>query len=203
MAIRTIFPTQIFHSSLKPSQNLVNSLLSDTLKIAEIDEVGLEWSEERYFGGYTSYSSYNRLQEFSSSFADLENLIDQAVEDYVEALGYDIEEGTLKMSNCWVNIMPTGTHHSGHIHPNSILSGTFYLQMPEDSPGIKFEDPRLIMQMNTPPKSDDLPEEMQSFVSINAKDGDLVLFESYLRHEVPANQSEDDRISISFNYEYS
>ena len=75
--------------------------------------------------------------------------------------------------------------------------------MPEDSPGIKFEDPRLIMQMNTPAKSDDLPEEMQSFVSINAKDGDLVLFESYLRHEVPANQSEDDRISISFNYEYS
>ncbi|MEC9281545.1 MAG: TIGR02466 family protein [Bdellovibrionota bacterium] len=202
MAIRTLFPTQIFHSSIQPSQDLVNSLLSDALKIAEIDEVGLEWSEERYFGGYTSYSSYNRLQEFSSSFAELESLIDVSVEKYVEALGYDIEEGTLKMSNCWLNIMPTGTHHSGHIHPNSILSGTFYLQMPEDSPGIKFEDPRLIMQMNTPGKSEDLSEEMQSFVSIKASDGDLVLFESYLRHEVPANQSEDDRISISFNYEY-
>lgn len=203
MAIKTIFPTQIYHESITRNQDFMNGLLEEVMKISDVDEEGLAWSEERYFGGYTSYSSYNRLQEFSSEFKKLEEKIDIAVEKYVESLHYDLDGATLKMSNCWLNIMPMGTHHSGHIHPHSVISGTFYLQMPEDSPGIKFEDPRLVMQMNSPGKSDDAPEAMQSFVSIKANDGDLVLFESYLRHEVPANPSEDDRISISFNYEFS
>lgn len=177
------------------------NIIEEVFKLSEIDEEGLEWCETKYFGGYTSYATYNRLQDFSSTFKELEELIDEHVRKYVTDLNYDIDSENLKMSDCWVNIMPQGTHHSGHIHPLSVISGTYYVQVPEDSQAIKFEDPRMAMLMNTPKKKEDAPIEHQSFVSIPAKDGDVVLFESYQRHEVPANLSEDARISISFNYE--
>lgn len=204
MGTKTFFVTQVYHDKIewnKPSQKN-EELIKEVFKISEIDEDGLAWSETRYFGGYTSYSSYNRLQEFSSNFKELEDMIRPHLVKYISDLEYDIDPDSLEMSNCWANIMPQGTHHSGHIHPLSVISGTYYLQMPEDSSAIKFEDPRLPMLMNTPSKIEEAKPEHQSFVSVKAKDGDLVLFESYLRHEVPANQSEDDRISISFNFEY-
>lgn len=204
MSTKSLFPSFIYHSKLNESnlESYNSEIIEEVFKLSEIDEEGLEWCETKYFGGYTSYASYNRLQEFSSTFKKLEDSINLHIEKYVSDLQYDIDPSDLKMSDCWVNIMPQGTHHSGHIHPLSVLSGTYYVQVPEDSQAIKFEDPRLAMLMNTPKKKEDAPESHANFVSIPAKDGDVVLFESYQRHEVPANLSEDARISISFNYEY-
>ena len=202
MQIKKLFPTQIYHSATGLAPEFLDGLLQESMKIAEIDELGLQWSEERYFGGYTSYSSYNQLQEFSSEFKKLAESFDPHLKAYIEALGYDIEADRLRMSNCWLNIMPQGTHHSGHIHPHSVISGSFYLQVPEDSPGIKFEDPRLAMQMNMPIRRKDAAGELQSFYQVAVREGDLILFESYLRHEVEANRSEEDRISVSFNYDW-
>jgi uncharacterized protein (TIGR02466 family) len=204
MASKRLFPSLVYQSSLIDSEkdlvSLNNSLIDDCFKISEIDEEGLEWCEKNYFGGYTSYASYNQLHNFSSSFEQLKSFIDQHLKHFLSDLQYDIEFESLSMTDCWLNIMPTGTHHSGHIHPHSVISGTYYLQVPEDSPAIKFEDPRLPMMMNAPKKLEEANLENRNFVSIPATEGELILFESFLRHEVPANLSEDDRISISFNY---
>ena len=74
--------------------------------------------------------------------------------------------------------------------------------MPEGASALKLEDPRHAMMMASPPRRKDAPEELQQFVYIKPKVGDVLLWESWLRHEVPMNMAEDDRISVSFNYRW-
>jgi uncharacterized protein (TIGR02466 family) len=91
-------------------------------------------------------------------------------------------------------------HHSGHVHPNSIISGTFYVEVPNGSGAIRFEDPRLPLMMSAPPRQKDAPEELQSFVSVEPRPGLLLMWESWLRHEVLAGSGRGERLSISFNF---
>ena len=91
--------------------------------------------------------------------------------------------------------MPAGTAHTAHLHPTSFISGTCYVAVPRGAGALKFEDPRLSRQMATPPRRADAPERFRSFVSVKAAAGDLVLFESWLRHEVPAARFAGERVS--------
>ena len=72
--------------------------------------------------------------------------------------------------------------------------------MPEGTSAIKFEDPRLPMMMAAPPRTKDAREALRNFVYLAPQVGDVLLWESWLRHEVPMNFAEEDRISVSFNY---
>lgn len=109
---------------------------------------------------------------------------------------------TLPKSVLWINILPYGGIHTAHIHPHSIISGTTYVAMPEGTSAIKFEDPRLAMMMAAPTRRKTAREELRSFFYAKPKVGDVLLWESWLRHEVPMNMAEDDRISVSFNYSW-
>jgi uncharacterized protein (TIGR02466 family) len=90
--------------------------------------------------------------------------------------------------------------HTSHIHPHSVISGTTYVNMPTETSAIKFEDPRSAMMMAAPVRKIDARDEMRSFFYVAPDVGDVLLWESWLRHEVPVNMAEDERISISFNY---
>ena len=92
------------------------------------------------------------------------------------------------MTDCWINIMPRHTVHGLHLHPHSSLSGTYYVQVPRGSPGIKFEDPRLERFMAAPPRKAQPPARDQTWVTFPAAAGQLILFESWLRHEVVPNR---------------
>jgi uncharacterized protein (TIGR02466 family) len=101
----------------------------------------------------------------------------------------------------WVNVLRGGGGHSGHIHPHSVISGTFYVAVPPGSGALKLEDPRLPMMMAAPPRAADAPEALRQFVYAEPKRGSLFLWESWLRHEVASGpKSTGERISISFNY---
>jgi uncharacterized protein (TIGR02466 family) len=102
------------------------------------------------------------------------------------------------MTDCWINIMGRHAVHGLHLHPVSTISGTYYLRTPARAPGLKLEDPRLDRFMAAPPRRGS-----GSWVTIPAKAGQLVLFESWLRHEVPMHRSDAERISVSFNYHWS
>ncbi|MEO8316273.1 MAG: TIGR02466 family protein, partial [Pseudomonadota bacterium] len=90
--------------------------------------------------------------------------------------------------------------HSLHLHPLSVISGTYYVRVPKGAPGLKFEDPRLERYMGAPPRRADAAERNRAWVVIPAAAGGLLLFESWLRHEVAANPVATERVSISFNY---
>ena len=149
-----------------------------------------------------SYASMCRLNQMSSTFLDLQKKIDKHVAQYIRALEMNITVKDLMMTTCWVNIMPPGVTHSMHIHPLSVISGTYYLRTPKNCSAIKFEDPRMVNFMASPPRKTKAHRDNQRFVSMPAKEGHLVLFESWMRHEVPPNLSKEPRISISFNYDW-
>jgi uncharacterized protein (TIGR02466 family) len=99
-----------------------------------------------------------------------------------------------------VNLLKAGGHHSAHLHPHSVVSGTLYVAMPAGAGGLKLEDPRLPMMMAAPIRRADAPEGMRTFETIVPAAGTVLLWESWLRHEVAANAAKGERISISFNY---
>jgi uncharacterized protein (TIGR02466 family) len=103
------------------------------------------------------------------------------------------------MTDCWVNIMPQHVVHGLHLHPLATISGTYYVQTPAGCPGLKLEDPRLDRFMAAPPRRKGAP---QPWIVLPARAGGVVLFESWLRHEVPPNTQRARRISVSFNYNW-
>ncbi|WP_413587610.1 2OG-Fe(II) oxygenase family protein [Bdellovibrio sp. HCB274] len=203
--IKTLFPTFVYYGPLQDAAKtkiLNKDLKMESLKIAEIDEEGRQWSRKNYKGGFTSYGSMAQLHQFSSTFNDLEKQIDKHVRKFVKHLEMDINPKELRMSSCWVNIMPSNVIHTMHLHPLSVISGTYYLQTPKNCSAIKFEDPRMDSFMASPPRKHDAKVHNQRYHSIEPQEGHVVLFESWLRHEVPANNSDKERISISFNYDW-
>ena len=79
-------------------------------------------------------------------------------------------------------------------------SGTYYVRTPKGSPGLKLEDPRLDRFMAAPPRRADSPPAARPWVTLPVAAGQIVLFESWLRHEVPPNPVDAERVSISFNF---
>jgi len=168
--------------------------------VAEDDEAGQEWCEANGYPGYTSYASLDDLPWRMPIFADLEKALDKHVAAFCKDLGFDLDGKKLKLNALWINILPEGGTHASHIHPQSVISGTTYVAMPEGTSALKLEDPRLPMMMMAPLTRKDAGQELQRFVYVKPVVGDVLLWESWLRHEVPMNMSEEERISVSFNY---
>lgn len=200
---KLLFSTPLYHASLADSGNFdMGELEKSCWSIAQDDEAGQKWCDENNYPGYTSYASLSDLTWRSPFFEELKKLLDLHVKTFVEELDFDLEGRNLKLEDLWINILPEGGNHSAHIHPNSVISGTTYISMPSGSSAIKFEDPRHSMMMAAPSRIKDAKEYLKPFIYINPSVGDVLLWESWLRHEVPANNSSEERISISFNYSW-
>ena len=200
---KLLFSTPLYHANLADSGNFdMGELEKSCWSIAQDDAAGQKWCDENNYPGYTSYASLSDLTWRSPFFEELKNLLDLHVKTFVEELDFDLEGRNLKLEDLWINILPEGGNHSAHIHPNSVISGTTYISMPSGSSAIKFEDPRHSMMMAAPSRIKDAKEYLKPFIYINPSVGDILLWESWLRHEVPANNSSEERISISFNYSW-
>ena len=200
---KLLFSTPLYHANLADSGNFdMSELEKSCWSIAQDDEAGQKWCDENNYPGYTSYASLSDLTWRSPFFEELKHLLDLHVKTFVEELDFDLEGRNLKLEDLWINILPEGGNHSAHIHPNSVISGTTYISMPSGSSAIKFEDPRHSMMMAAPSRIKDAKEYLKPFIYVNPSVGDVLLWESWLRHEVPANNSSEERISISFNYSW-
>ncbi len=199
----SMFPSFVYQDQLmvRP-QKLTQELLKECFQFADMDEQGHLWSEKNYPGGFTSYGSLSRLHEQSPTFETLHQHLRKHVGKFAKYLQMDIHPDELKLSALWINIMPQGVTHTMHIHPLSTISGTFYVQTPPGTSAIKFEDPRLVGYMASPPRKAKADDRNQRFISVQPKAGQVVLFESWMRHEVPANPVETPRVSISFNFDW-
>jgi uncharacterized protein (TIGR02466 family) len=203
--IKSLFVTRLYQADLSEYAPRISATDLETtcLSIADDDEAGQAWCEENDFPGYTSYASLDDLSWRFPIFADLEKVLDAHVAAFTRDLAFDLNERELVLDSLWINLLPTGGTHSGHIHPHSVISGTTYVAMPGDASAIKYEDPRLAMMMAAPPRLAKAREEICSFYFVKPSTGDVLLWESWLRHEVPLNMSDQERISISFNYAWA
>ena len=200
---KLLFSTPLYHASLADSGNFdMGELEKSCWSIAQDDEAGQKWCDENNYPGYTSYASLSDLTWRSPFFEELKKLLDLHVKIFVEELDFDLEGRNLNLEDLWINILSEGGNHSAHLHPNSVISGTTYISMPSGSSAIKFEDPRHSMMMAAPSRIKDAKEYLKPFIYIDPSVGDILLWESWLRHEVPANNSSEERISISFNYSW-
>ena len=94
------------------------------------DAAGRRWSAKNYPGGYTSYGSVHWLQRISPTFKALQSRLERHVKTFADAVDWDLDGRELKMTDCWLNIMPKLVVHGLHLHPLSTLSGTYYVQRP-------------------------------------------------------------------------
>lgn len=203
-AIRAWFPTYIYYKKLQTTQLAAfnRELLKECYQVRDYDVEGQKWSRKNYPGGYTSYQSIPNIQRMSSTFGELQARINRHVKAYARHLQYDLTGRELAMTDCWINIMPRSAVHGLHLHPLSTISGTYYAATPKGCSTLRFEDPRLSKFMAAPPRIAEARDENKSHVHYKAEAGHVVLFESWLRHEVASNQSKTDRVSISFNYNW-
>lgn len=204
-AIEFLFPTLIYRAPLqRPGGRAFNmELLRECRQLRAFDRAGRDWSRRNYPGGYTSYGSLDRLHEFSSTFGELRHKLDRHVRAYARALQWDLRDRALTMTDCWVNIMPRQCAHGLHLHPLSVVSGAYYVRTPRGCSGLKFEDPRLSRFMAAPPRQADCPPALRHHVVFPARAGQVILFESWLRHEVAASPVDGERVSVSFNYAWA
>ena len=203
MATRSLFVTQIYEASLAAERGFdaFNAELEDACRmLADEDAAGQAWCRQNAYGGYTSYASLDDLPRRASIFGQLKTRLDRHTGAFAKDLQFDLGAGRLKLDSLWVNILKPGAAHSGHIHPHSVLSGTVYVAVPKGASALKLEDPRLPLMMAAPPRRTDADETTRNFVYLQPQAGTVLMWESWLRHEVPANAARRERVSISFNY---
>jgi uncharacterized protein (TIGR02466 family) len=204
MSIELLFPTLVYRATLRTrGAGALNArLLRECRQLRADDAAGRRWSARHYPNGYTSYGSAHRMQRLSPTFAALARELDRHVVRFVRHLQFAQGAPSLAMTDCWVNIMGRGAGHGPHLHPHSTVSGVYYVAVPAGAPGLKFEDPRLERFMAAPPRRAQAARANSAWVTLPARAGQLVLFESWLRHAVAPNPRAAERVSISFNYSW-
>jgi uncharacterized protein (TIGR02466 family) len=202
MATRPLFVTKLYEARVARAAALNTELAHAMRVIARDDGAGQRWSDEKEYPGYTSYASLNDLAWRAPVFATLQETLDEHVALFARELDFDLGGRKLSLDSLWINIVEPGGQHTGHIHPHSVISGTYYVELPEGAGGLKLEDPRLAMMMAAPPRKARAAPDQRTFHYVRPRAGDLLLWESWLRHETERNQAKADRLSVSFNYKW-
>jgi uncharacterized protein (TIGR02466 family) len=189
--VRSLFVTKLYEAQIGDDA-LLRDLAHSIRTLGKDDRAGRDWSKQHRYAGYTSYASLNDLPQRDPAIADVAKLLTKHAVSFTKECGLELERKP-RLDSLWVNLLKSGGQHSGHIHPHSLISGTFYVEVPRGSGAIRFEDPRLPLMMAAPARAD-------SFVTVEPSPGLLLLWESWLRHEVLPGTGKGERLSISFNF---
>ena len=200
---RKLFVTSLYEASLAGATEFAafnGELEAACRMVAAEDRAGQAWSRAHGFGGYTSYASLADLVTRATVFAVLKRRLAGHVRAFASDLQFDLGRRSLVLDSLWVSILRRGAPHAGHVHPLSVISGTYYVAVPARAGALRLEDPRLPLMMAAPPMKADAVEAQRRFVALAPRTGDILLWESWLRHEVLPGTTKSDRISVSFNY---
>ncbi|HEX5257728.1 MAG TPA: TIGR02466 family protein [Sphingomicrobium sp.] len=198
MPLRQLFVTPLYEAEIG-ERELLADLAHSIRSLADDDGAGRRWSVEHRYSGYTSYASLNDLPKRDPAFAALAKALTRHAATFAEGCAFDLARKP-RLDSLWVNLLRGPGHHAGHIHPHSIISGSLYVDVPSGAGAIRFEDPRLPLMMAAPPRQKNAPEELQPFVAVHPRAGLLLMWESWLRHEVLSGTGRGERLSISFNF---
>ncbi len=168
---RSLFVTRLYRAALSDMGKPVDpaDLEAACLSVAEDDAAGQAWCDEHDFPGYTSYASLTDLPWRMPVFKGLKKALDKHVAAFAKDLCFDLADKKLRLDSLWINILPAGGIHTGHLHTHSVISGTTYVAMPEGTSAIRFEDPRLPMMMAAPGRAADAPEKLRHVRLCGAK----------------------------------
>ena len=175
-----IFPTPILITKY-------NGNLDKELKYVD----SLPYKEQKQNFNFKSQDSYLlEIEELKS----IKDFFYESLNKYTKNISQSDQR--LVITQCWANKNPPGSKHHEHVHPNSILSGVFYLKQDKTLPPIQFNKSIQGAMKLDPKKYNNLNSE--TFL-VPCVDGELLLFPSSLKHSVPTNKGHETRISLSFN----
>ena len=184
-----VFPTPIYIADIKhPTLN--QQLERDIINWSNQDKGVVRTNIK----GWHSTTDMNLKPEYQ----DLVNMLHEAQRTIYDQEHLDSEPF---LGNMWANINPPGSMNRAHIHPNSLWSGVYYVKASENSGQLKIEDPRSVALMVRPRmKQGKPPRRLWREDNYEPKAGRLIMFPSWLNHCVDTNESNDIRISVSFNF---
>ena len=151
----------------------------------------IEWTSQKANGNFRSKDSYLTKHE---SLKNITSFFKECIDDYCNTIINS--EQRLVITQLWGNRNPKGSNHHEHTHPNSIISGVFYLRQDPKLPPIQFSKANQHAMKLDPRKYNTYNAE--TFL-LPCTAGELILFPSNLKHSVPINMGEEERISLSFN----
>ena len=184
------FPTLIYIKDI-PNAIQLNQYLEQKI---------IQWSKQNRgvsktnAGGWHSETDMNKKEEYNPLTKELFNMQEEI---------YQKEHLNRKpvLGNMWANINYPKCFTRPHIHPNSLFSGVYWIKTPQNSGKLMAYDPRPGAQMTMPNRKEGkLPPEFWREVHYEPKAGRCIMFPSWLWHEVKPNESNDIRISVSFNF---
>jgi uncharacterized protein (TIGR02466 family) len=185
--IKDIFPVQLYEKKL-------DNLLPLANKMFEVAD---------FSGGYTTWFSKERCPDTREAYTFKQEILKHTT-DFAIMQGLDMNNFKAQMTSfgLWLNKMPNGQSHESHIHGGSQYSGTFYVNAPEGSSNIRYHNPnRLLWKYNTYPIIRYNNTASCDSIDETPEAGKLLLWNSWLEHEVLVNESTTPRLSISFNIE--
>ena len=183
------FPTAIYIAELQ-DLNLNPELEKNIIAWSNKDK-GLSRTN---VDGWHSQTNMNELPEYKK-------LVDVLYEAQRTIYEQEHLESEPYLGNMWANINPPGAMNRAHMHPNSLWSGVYYVKAPKNSGHLKVDDPRSVAAMSRPrQKSGPTPSRLWRETSFEPKAGRLIMFPAWLTHCVDPNKSNDNRISVSFNF---
>jgi uncharacterized protein (TIGR02466 family) len=184
------FPTMIYIKDFSDPEKLNKYLEPKIIQWSQQDKGELKTNA----GGWHSTTDMNHKREYDPLTNEL-----FAMQSEI----YKKEKLTMKpvLGNMWANINYPGCFNRPHLHPNALFSGVYWIKAPEKSGNLMLYDPRPGVQMTMPSRKEGkLPPELWREVHYKPKAGTVVMFPAWLWHEVRPNQSNDIRISVSFNF---
>ena len=181
--INGIFPTPIYLS------NLNRKLTSLELKFVEKSKKNVYKNE----GNVTSNNNYILNEK---PFTNIKKDLDERVQDYFNKVLSTTDAVTPYITQSWLNYTEANQYHHKHAHPNSLVSGVFYINCHEELDKIKFfnDDYKTIK-----PEIKDWNLYNSESWWFSVKTGDIIMFPSSLKHMVETKQGDNTRISLAFN----
>ena len=185
------FPTPVYIKDLSNVVPLNQYLEQQVIKWSQTDPEG---KKRTNVNGWHSKTDMNKKDEYNvltkELFAMQAEIYKKELLDLKPVLG-----------NMWANINYPGGYNRPHLHPNALFSGVYWIKTPEKSGDLMLYEPRQGAQCTMPNrKKGRLPPQLWREIHYEPVAGRIIMFPAWLWHEVRTNESNDTRISVSFNF---
>ena len=187
------FPEPVFKFTFVEAGNFNEKLSEYIYKLQKEDPKGTNKSNK---GGW--HSQNFKLNDKNSIQFKFAIEIQKYILKTFQALGWKTENQNIRVKEIWAIINKKNDFNVVHTHPNSFLSAAYYVKAPKNCGKFQVESLN-IAKRHLSPEVSNKNEFNAQVAGLEVNEGDLLIFPGYLPHKVAKNESDQDRIVISFN----